>query len=182
MAYSPTGDHAVAVVYSWRTTMTEGGGAFSPCPWSVDDPESGEPSDLCLPSYHTEKHALKAELWDYPLPNGPARRIIELPNTIVEGVAISEDGTQLILSEGMREESWDALPGGSEAGNQGFFITADHRVSTASCMITYRSLATGVVIQPTIPAVYACDLPVATTAAVIAKSIKGARSRMPHRH
>ena len=85
-------------------------------------------------------------------------------------MAISEDGTQLIVNEGRKYEKYDALPGPAEGcftdrpGVYGFCNEANRTELTGSCMITYRSLLTGELIQPTIPALRACDLPVGATA------------------
>lgn len=101
---------------------------------------------------------------------------------------ISEDGTQLIVNEGRKYEKYDLLPGPAEGCITdrrvvyGFCIEANRTELTGSCMITCRSLLTGEVIQPTIPAVRACDLPVGATASVIAQAAKRARTMMPHRH
>ena len=118
-----------------------------------------------------EKKGVEAYLLDYPLPHGPRRLIKTLNNTVVNSVAISEDGTQLIVNEGMKHESWDALPAGPEGcspvqpGIFGFCNIANYTESNASCMVTYRSFATGDIIEPSIPARYACELPVGASAA-----------------
>lgn len=139
VAYSPTDDHAVIAVSVHRTAATFNG-SLNPCPWASD---SGAPPDKCL-----------------------------LPNTVVNSVAISEDGSQMIINEGMKYEKYDALPSGPEGcspnrpGDFGYCIEANRTESTVSCMITYRSMATGAILEPKVSARWACDLPAGMTAAV----------------
>jgi subtilisin family serine protease len=183
VAYSPLGDHAVLAVSVHRTIATFNGD-WKPCPWSVPDPETGNPSDECLDSITNEKLPVKADLFDFPLPSGQPRLITTLENTVVNSITISEDGTQMIVNEGMKREKYDALPPGPEGcfpntpGVFGFCVEANRTESTVSCMITYRSLATGAILEPKVSARYACDLPVGTTAAVKAKGAMRTRSMM----
>ena len=180
VAFSPTGDHAVVAVSVHRTTATFNG-SEKPCPWSVPDPETGAPSAKCFDSITREIQPVKADLWDYPLPRGEPRHIATLPNTVVNSVAVSEDGSTMIVNEGMKYEKFDALPSGPEGcsptqpGIYGYCVEANRTESNATCSVTYRSLSTGVVIEPRIPALYACELPVGAMAAV--KANGGMKSR-----
>jgi len=126
--------------------------------------------------------AVKADLWDYPLPSGAARHIATLPNTVVNSVAISEDGTQMIINEGMKYEKFDGLPSGPEGcsptqpGVFGYCVEANRTESNATCSVTYRSLQTGDSLAPRVPALYACELPVGAMAAVKANGRMKPRS------
>jgi subtilisin family serine protease len=176
VAYSPMGDHAVLAV-SVRRHIATFNGDWKPCPWSVPDPETGDPSDECLDSITNENLPVRAYLYDFPLPSGAPRLITTLNGTGINSVAISEDGRVMIVNEGMKSTKYDALPPGPEGcypdgqpGIFGFCITENYSESNATCSVTYRSLSTGAVIEPRIPALYACGLPVGATAAVKANS------------
>ena len=131
---------------------------------------------------------MKADLWKYPLPNGEPEHILTLQNTVVGSVGISEDGTTMIINEGMIHEKYDALPSGPEGcspdqpGDFGYCVVANRTESTASCSVTYRSLIAADTIVARIPAVYACGLPVGAMASVKAKSLKGKQLLMRHRN
>jgi hypothetical protein len=155
VTFSPIGDRAVVASNVWRTIVTPNGG-FSPCPWSEPHPEWGDESDLCVESITYELEPVRVDIYTFPM-GGTATPLFSLSGLVVQTMEISEDGSQLIVQEGMEARRSTARPGGCpETMPTGWCNGDPEQVTPVGCQITYRSMATGAIIPPAIPTRQSC--------------------------
>jgi hypothetical protein len=155
VTFSPIGDRAVAGYSVWKTTVTPNGD-FSPCPWSFTA-ENGQPSDLCVESITYELEPVRAEVFTFPLIGGSVTPLFSLTGSIVETMEMTEDGTQVIVQEGLEARTSTIRPGGCGDNNPTGWCNGDpEQITPVGCQITYRSTQTGQPIPPDIPTRQSC--------------------------
>jgi hypothetical protein len=154
--FSPIGDRAIAAYSVWRTVTTVNGG-FSPCPWSQPNPETGDPSDLCAESITVVSEPVRAAAYTYPLAGGGVTELFSLTGSVIQAMEMTEDGSQVIVMEGMETRRSTAEPGGcGESNPTGWCNGSPETVTPTGCRITYRSTVTGQPLPPNISTIQAC--------------------------
>jgi subtilisin family serine protease len=155
--YSPLGDRAIAGYSVWKTTTTPNG-SFSPCPWSQPDPDTGQPSDVCVESITRVFEPVRAVVYTFPATGGNVTELFRLSNSVVETMEMTEDGQQVIVQEGVDSWRYTSKPGGCPETDPTGWCNGDAQatVTPTGCQITYRSTAKDSIIMPIIPTHQAC--------------------------
>lgn len=154
--FSPIGDRAIAGYSVWKTTTTVNGD-FSPCPWSQPNPETGDPSDLCAESITVVSEPVRAAAYTFPLAGGGVTPLFSLTGSVIGAMEMTEDGSQVIVQEGMEVRKSTGRPGGCGESNPTGWCNGDpEQVTPVGCQITYRSSVTGQPMPPNILTHQAC--------------------------
>jgi hypothetical protein len=99
---------------------------------------------------------VRADVMVFPL-NGPVDTLFSLAGSVVQTMEMSEDGTQLIVQEGMEARRSTTRPGGDACQGTTDWCDSDpETITPVGCQITYRSMQTGAILPAAIPTRQAC--------------------------
>jgi hypothetical protein len=153
--FSPLGDLAVGSVSVWKTTVTINGD-FSPCPWSQIDSTYHKDTDLCAESMTSDLEPIRADVYVFHK-NAGVNPLFSLTGSVVQTLEMTEDGTQLIVQEGLEARRSTTRPGGEHCQGTTDWCDSDpEQVTPVGCKITYRAIKTGAILPPITPTRQAC--------------------------